>query len=139
MLPLLDLVQGAQEAPAEDWGLHPFFERLLRPGNVVVFLFFVFWLTVAKRTCLTFWDVMGLLNSKSNSIQKVQMCEGPDCANPIHDQLVACREQRSPGQKVGVPLLVPINLLEMPAPCTNPRAISGIRPQTERNRLTLSS
>ncbi|CAJ1416719.1 unnamed protein product, partial [Effrenium voratum] len=53
VLPLLDLVQGAQEAPAEDWGLHPFFERLLR-------------------------------------------------------------EQRSPGQKVGVPLLVPINLLEMP-------------------------
>jgi len=53
VLPLLDLVQGAQEAPAHDWGLHPFFERLLR-------------------------------------------------------------EQRSPGQKVGIPLLVPINLLEMP-------------------------
>lgn len=53
VLPLLDLVQGANEAPAHDWGLHPFFERLLR-------------------------------------------------------------EQRSPGQKVGIPLLVPINLLEMP-------------------------
>ena len=53
MLPLLDLLGGAEEAPAHDWGLHPFFERLLR-------------------------------------------------------------EQRSPGQKVGIPLLVPINLLEMP-------------------------
>lgn len=53
VLPLLDLVGGAEEAPAHDWGLHPFFERLLR-------------------------------------------------------------EQRSPGQKVGIPLLVPINLLEMP-------------------------
>ena len=53
VLPLLDLVSGAQEAPAHDWALHPFFERLLR-------------------------------------------------------------EQRSPGQKVGIPLLVPINLLEMP-------------------------
>eukprot|EP00439_Symbiodinium_sp_Y106_P015037 s1743_g2.t1 len=30
ILPLLDLLQGADEAPAEDWGLHPFFERLLR-------------------------------------------------------------------------------------------------------------
>ncbi|CAK9043903.1 Mycosubtilin synthase subunit A [Durusdinium trenchii] len=53
VLPLLDLLGGASEPPAHDWGLHPFFERLLR-------------------------------------------------------------EQRSPGQKVGIPLLVPINLLEMP-------------------------
>jgi hypothetical protein len=39
VLPLLDLVQGAQEAPAHDWGLHPFFERLLReqrsPGAAI--------------------------------------------------------------------------------------------------------
>ena len=30
MLPLLDLLGGASEPPAHDWGLHPFFERLLR-------------------------------------------------------------------------------------------------------------
>ena len=39
MLPVLDLAAGREEAPAEEWGLHPFFERLLReqrsPGQKV--------------------------------------------------------------------------------------------------------